>query len=109
MSDRGQLIDDGPKSAAGRPTVALPKEIAPELGRHLLSFADSGEDGLVFVGPQGGGLRRSNFRRTWTKARNAIGMSDLHLLSRSGARFRCCHRPVSNKYPQSSLRSLQPL
>jgi hypothetical protein len=69
VSHRGQLIDDGPKSAAGRPTVALPKEIAPELGWHLLSFADSGEDGLVFVGPQGGRLRRSNFRRTRTKAR----------------------------------------
>lgn len=78
MSHRGQQMDDGPKSAAGRPAVALPKEIAPELGWHLLSFADSGEDGLVFVGPQSGRLRRSNFRRTWTKARNAIGMPDLH-------------------------------
>ena len=32
------------------------------------------EHGLVFIGPKGGRLRRSTFRRTWTKARNAVGL-----------------------------------
>jgi integrase len=77
-TDGGRLIDDDPKSQAGRRTVAFPKEIAPELRWHLATFAEPGEGGLVFVGPMGGRLRRSNFRRIWTRARNTIGLPDLH-------------------------------
>ena len=32
----------------------------------------------MFVGPKGGRLRRSTFRRTWTKAATAVGLPDLH-------------------------------
>ena len=77
-TDDGRLIDDDPKSQAGRPRVAFPKEIAPELRWHLERFAQPGDNGLVFIGPQGGRLRRSTFRRTWTKARTAVGLPDLH-------------------------------
>ena len=58
--------------------MAFPKEMAPELRWHLERFAQPGDDGLVFIGPQGGRLRRSTFRRTWTKARTAVGLPDLH-------------------------------
>jgi integrase len=77
-TDDGRLIDDDPKSQAGRRRVAFPKEIAPELHWHLERFAQPGDDGLVFIGPKGGRLRRSTFRRTWTKARAAVGLPDLH-------------------------------
>jgi integrase len=77
-TDDGRLIDDDPKSVAGRRTVSFPKEVAPELRWHLATFAEPGPDGLVFVGPKGGRLRRSNFRRIWTRARNEIGLPDLH-------------------------------
>jgi integrase len=77
-TDDGRLIDDDPKSQAGRRRVAFPKEIAPELHWHLERFAQLGDNGLIFIGPQGGRLRRSTFRRTWTKARTAVGLSDLH-------------------------------
>jgi integrase len=77
-TDDGRLIDDDPKSQAGKRTVSFPKEIAPELRWHLATFAEPGPDGLVFIGPKGGRLRRSTFRRTWTKARLAIGLPDLH-------------------------------
>jgi len=77
-TDDGRLIDDDPKSQAGRRRVAFPKEIAPELRWHLERFAQPGGNGLVFIGPKGGRLRRSTFRRTWTKARTAIGLPDLH-------------------------------
>jgi integrase len=77
-TDDGRLIDDDPKSAAGRRRVAFPKEIAPELRWHVERFAQAGDDGLVFIGPKGGRLRRSTFRRTWTKARSSIGLPDLH-------------------------------
>ena len=58
--------------------MAFPNEIAPELRWHLERLAQPGDDGLVFIGPQGGRLRRSTFRRTWTKARTAAGLPDLH-------------------------------
>jgi integrase len=74
----GRLIDDDPKSRAGRRTVAFPKEIVPELKWHLECFAQSGDDGLVFIGPKGGRLRRSNFRDFWNKAREAVGVPQLH-------------------------------
>jgi integrase len=77
--DDGRLIDADPKSRAGTRTVAFPREIVPELRWHLECFAQGGGNGgLVFVGPQGGRLRRSNFRRFWHKARAAVGLPELH-------------------------------
>ena len=58
--------------------MAFPKEIGPELRWHMECFAQAGDDALVFIGPKGGRLRRSNFRPIWTKARNALGMPGLH-------------------------------
>jgi integrase len=62
-----QMNDGRPSSrspshglAAGR--LAFPREIVGELRWHLECFAEPGDDGLLFVGPQGGRLRRSNFR-----------------------------------------------
>lgn len=77
-TDGGKLIDHDPKSQAGRRVVAFAREIVPELREHLERFAEPGDNGLVFVGPLGGRLRRSTFRRTWTAARSAIGMPELH-------------------------------
>ena len=62
-TDDGRLIDDGPKSRAGIRTVSFPREIVPELRWHLECFALAGDDGLVFIGPLGGRLRRKNFRK----------------------------------------------
>ena len=61
----GQLIPGPPKTAAGRRTVTLPAAAAVALAEHLAEFAEPGPEGLVFPAPQGGYLRRSNFRRRW--------------------------------------------
>jgi integrase len=46
---------------------------------HLRHFTAPGRDAHVFVGPQGGQLRRSNFRDDWVKARKAAGVTtELH-------------------------------
>lgn len=45
---------------------------------HLERFAEPGPRGVVFVGPEGGRLRRSNFRPYWHKARESVGLPDLH-------------------------------
>lgn len=74
----GRLIDGDPKSRAGTRTVSFPADIVPELADHLERFAEPGPHGLVFVGPQGGRLRRSNFRKFWCPAREAIGLPELH-------------------------------
>lgn len=78
MND-GKLIDQKPNSRAGRRTVAFPGEIADELSWHLERFAEQGSDGLVFVGPLGGRLRRSNFRDIWLVALADAGLHGLHL------------------------------
>ena len=76
--DTGALQPETPKSSAGRRTVAFPSELVPEVRWHLERFAEPGERGLVFVGPQGAMLRRSNFRRIWVRACERAGVSDLH-------------------------------
>jgi integrase len=43
----------------------LPAMAAIALAEHLEKFAEPGPEGLVFPAPQGGYLRRSNFRRRW--------------------------------------------
>ncbi len=78
MND-GRLIEQEPKSRAGRRTVSVSHEIVGELRWHLECFAVPGAEGLVFVGPLGGRLRRSNFRNLWLVALEDAGLSDLHL------------------------------
>lgn len=78
--DKGGLRMDTPKSRAGKRTVSFPVEIADEIRWHLERFAEPGGQGLVFVGPKGGRLRRSNFHKSvWSKARDAVSLPGLHL------------------------------
>ncbi|MFI5821370.1 tyrosine-type recombinase/integrase [Streptomyces rishiriensis] len=75
----GRLFDKAPKSAAGVRAVSFPAELLDDVTRHLDQFAAPGRDGHVFVGPQGGQLRRSNFRDDWVSARKAAGVTtELH-------------------------------
>lgn len=77
-TDGGLLIDDDPKSRASIRAVAFPEDIVPELRDHMERFAAPGPAGLVFIGPKGGRLRRSNFRKFWHRARGAVGLPELH-------------------------------
>jgi integrase len=78
--EKGGLRFDTPKSRAGKRTVAFPEEIADEIRWHLERFAEPGPNGLVFTGPKGGTLRRSNFHKSvWSKARDEVGLPSLHL------------------------------
>ena len=51
--DRGGLVPEPPKSAAGRRTVSFPAELVPEPRSHLEQFTSARERGLVFTGPKG--------------------------------------------------------
>jgi integrase len=74
----GSLVTGRPKSDAGVRRVVIPSVIVDDLRWHLQRFAGQEPDGLVFVGEHGAQLRRSNFSRKWNKARDALGMPDLH-------------------------------
>ena len=55
---KGALLTEPPKFRAGLRTVSFPVEIVQDLRDHLALFAEPGSQGLVFVGPKGGTLRR---------------------------------------------------
>jgi integrase len=84
----GRLIPGPPKTEAGRRIVTLPAVAAVALAEHLAEFAETGSEGLVFPAPEGGYLRRSNFRRRWwlaaTKAADVEGLR-FHDLRHSAA------------------------
>ncbi len=75
---RAGLSTGPPKSDAGRRTVALPPPLLPVLEGHIATFGQPGLDGLVFCGPKGAMMRRSNFAIKWAKARRTVGMEELH-------------------------------
>ena len=76
----GRLLPGPPKTEAGRRTVTLPAVAAVALAEHLANFAEPGPEGLVFPAPQGGYLRRSNFRRRWwVPATRAVGVEGLRV------------------------------
>lgn len=78
VETRAGLLVKAPKSAAGVRAVVFPSSIVPVLDEHLARFSEPGRSGLVFVGPRGGALRRSNFRDTWTAAVAKAGLSGVH-------------------------------
>jgi integrase len=60
------------KTRAGRRTLTIPPFLCDMLGRHL---GEAPASEFVFVGEQGGLLRRSNFRRRhWAPAVSASGL-----------------------------------
>ncbi|MBA3361755.1 MAG: site-specific integrase [Acidimicrobiia bacterium] len=74
---RGELSFKAPKTAASRRTLALPSLLVEELRSHLAEWPAVG-GGLVFTGPTGTPLRRTNFRRrVWEPAVEAAELGPL--------------------------------
>jgi integrase len=74
----GQVIEDSPKSEAGRRRVALPKPLVEEFEHHLASYGSAGADSYVFTSSNGKPLERGNFRsRVWVPATRAVGLTGL--------------------------------
>jgi integrase len=111
----GQLIPGPPKTDAGRRTITLPAVAAVALAEHLAEFAAPGPEGLVFPAPEGGYLRRSNFRRRWwLRATRAAGVEGLRfhdlrhsaatLALAAGANTRELMERMGHTSPQVALR-----
>jgi integrase len=74
----GKLVWGAPKTEAGRRSVALPSFIASALRDHQATYSQAGPDGLVFTAPEGGPLRRSNYRhKVWLPAIARAGLDGL--------------------------------
>jgi integrase len=75
---RGPLVTGPPKSAAGKRDVTIPAFLLPDVMAHLEDFTAANPRALVFTGPKGAQLRRSNFTRAWSRATAAAGLSGFH-------------------------------
>jgi integrase len=65
---RGQLLENPPKTRAGRRSVPIPRVVVDVLDRHLGAAPGSPTDHL-FTAPEGGPVRASGWRRRfWTPA-----------------------------------------
>jgi integrase len=74
----GLVIEDDPKSDAGRRKVAIPRPLVAELEHHLLTYVEAGADAYVFTSPENQPLEASNFRtRIWHPAARSVGLSGL--------------------------------
>jgi integrase len=75
---RGPLVTGPPKSPAGKRDVTIPAILLPDVSGHLEAFTAPKPRALVFTGPKGAQLRRSNFSRAWNEAVRASGLSGFH-------------------------------
>jgi integrase len=74
----GELVFGPPKSDASVRVVTVPTVFVADVVRHLADFTGPAPDALLFVGPKGAPLRRSNFQEHWRKATAEAGIPALH-------------------------------
>jgi integrase len=76
--DSGEIIENEPKSEAGKRTVALPDTLVEELRTHLARFTAKGDEAYVFTCADGQPIERNNFRnRVWLPATREAGARGL--------------------------------
>jgi integrase len=104
-----------PKSDAGYRTLAIPAPLVPIIEYHLATYSEPGRHGLVFVGPLGGSLARSNFSGKFGAARAKIDLPDgfrfhdlrhthMTVAAESGASTRELMRRLGQSSPAAALR-----
>lgn len=76
LADTAEIVDEEPKSAAGRRTVTFTPEIAELL---VPLTATRGRDERVFTAPKGGPVRTRVFYRVWLRTRAAAGLDGLRV------------------------------
>lgn len=110
----GKVLEDQPKSAAGRRTVALPAPLVRELRAHLDAFCPEEPGGYVFTSPENKPLESNNFRnRIWHPARDACGLPGLRfhdlrhtagtLAARTGATTKELMARLGHASPQATM------
>ena len=74
----GSHIIGPPKSDAGRRTVSIPAEGLEPLREHLARWTGPDAESWVFIGSKGGPLRDGVWHQEWDRARQQIGLPELH-------------------------------
>jgi integrase len=74
----GALVTGPPKSEASNRVLTIPDFLVADAADHLAAFTGPGPGALVFTGPKGAQLRRSNFSRQWNAATEAAGLIGFH-------------------------------
>jgi integrase len=74
----GALVTGPPKSEASNRVLTIPDFLVVDVAEHLDIFTGPGPGALVFTGPKGAQLRRSNFSRQWNAATEEAGLSGFH-------------------------------
>jgi integrase len=99
----GQVVEGPPKSRAGVRVVAFPITLVPLLRWHLDEYVGPEPTALIFTGPKGGVMRRSNFGRLvkWTKLVADLGVSGLHFHD-----LRHTGNTLASKVPGTTIRDL---
>jgi integrase len=67
---QGRIVT-GPKSEAGQRTVSLPTVVVEALEKHLVSYGQPGDAGVLFTGPRGEPITRALLSKEWQTARTA--------------------------------------
>lgn len=108
----GEVIEDDPKSEAGRRKVALPRPLAEELEHHLARYTDPSPEAYVFTSSEGVPLERSNFRsRVWQPAARRVGLAGLrfhdlrHAAGTLAARTGATTKEIMSRLGHSSPRA----
>jgi len=110
----GEVIEDGPKSEAGKRVVSLPEHLVAEVERHLGHFSGPDPGDYVFTSPSGEPIERSNFRdRVWVPATKAIGLEGLRfhdlrhtagtMAARTGATVKDLMGRLGHASPQAAM------
>jgi integrase len=109
----GSLIIGLPKTEAGTRPIAIPRVLRRDLRRHLEDYVQAGPTALVFTGPKGAPLRRSNFQKHWRAALTKAGVSAVHfhdlrhtgntLTAESGAALRELMTRMGHSSPRAAL------
>lgn len=71
------VVTSRPKNDSARWT-SLPAFLVEELRVHLDRYAQPGPDGYVFTGPKGGPISQVHWYNSFTAARTAVGVPEVH-------------------------------
>lgn len=72
----GTILTGQPKTKAGRRSIAIPPPVREDVAGHLDAWVDGEATSNVFTGANGGGpLPSATWRRAWSEARQATGLT----------------------------------
>jgi integrase len=112
--DSGAVLENAPKTRAGRRAVSLPQPLVEELRTHLELYVGVESTAYVFTSSEGVPIERNNFRqRIWMPAVEASSMDGFHfhelrhtagtLAARTGATTKELMARLGHASPQAAM------